>query len=134
MMSLRGLLRFQPQIRLSVTQTLQSCTNPITLSLPQRLLSTSPLRQMDNPKEEKIRRTVTKNLSREQELQDIVNLDSLNSINVERESVNEETGTGTFSVFPDENTADQLFNGIPFKDLPVVLLLLHKNNTRLFAR
>ena len=40
----------------------------------------------------------------------------------------------TFSLHPDETTADQLFNGTPFKDLPYVTLKIHKNNTKLIAR
>ena len=40
----------------------------------------------------------------------------------------------SFQVFPDETTANQLFNGIPFKDLPYVILKLHRNNTKLIAK
>jgi len=41
---------------------------------------------------------------------------------------------GEFVRFPDENTPEQLYNGVKFKDLPYVCLVLHKNNTRLVAR
>ena len=36
-------------------------------------------------------------------------------------------------VFPDEKTHDQLFNGIKFTDIPIVLIRLHRNNTKLNA-
>ena len=36
-------------------------------------------------------------------------------------------------VFPDEKTHDQLFNGIKFTDIPIVLMRLHRNNTKLHA-
>ena len=36
-------------------------------------------------------------------------------------------------VFPDEKTHDQLFNGIKFTDIPIVLMRLHRNNTKLNA-
>jgi ribosomal protein S11 len=39
-----------------------------------------------------------------------------------------------FKRFPDDETPDLLYNGIKFKDLPYVLLRLHKHNTRLVAR
>ena len=38
-----------------------------------------------------------------------------------------------FQVFPDEKTHDQLFNGIKFTDIPIVLIRLHRNNTKLNA-
>ena len=38
-----------------------------------------------------------------------------------------------FQVFPDEKTYDQLFNGIKFTDIPIVLIRLHRNNTKLNA-
>jgi hypothetical protein len=36
----------------------------------------------------------------------------------------------TFKLYPDENTADTLFNGIKYKDLPYVTIICHKNNTK----
>ena len=36
-------------------------------------------------------------------------------------------------MFPDEKTHDQLFNGIKFTDIPIVLMRLHRNNTKLNA-
>merc|ERR1712215_154412 len=58
---------------------------------------------------------------------EVINLDSL--AKVENEEVKD-----TFTTFPDENTSEQLFNGIPFKDLPYVTMVLHRNNTKLIAR
>ena len=31
--------------------------------------------------------------------------------------------------FPDENTPNRLFNGVPFNQLPLVCVRTHKNNT-----
>ena len=39
----------------------------------------------------------------------------------------------TFKLLPDETTADTLFNGIKFKDLPFVAVVCHKNNTKFYA-
>ena len=127
MNSLRGLLRWQPQIRFSV----QNCASVLTF--PHRQLHISPLLQLTK-NEEKHRRSVEKMTARGEIQQDVVSLDALKALDVEEENLNEDIVKETFSIFPDETTSDQLFNGIPFKDLPVVLLLLHKNNTRLFAQ
>ena len=127
MNSLRGLLRWQPQIRFSV----QNCASVLTL--PHRQLHISPLLQLTK-NEEKHRRSVEKMTARGEIQQDVVSLDALKALDVEEENLTEDIVKETFSIFPDETTSDQLFNGIPFKDLPVVLLLLHKNNTRLFAQ
>ena len=127
MNSLRGLLRWQPQIRFSV----QNCASVLTF--PHRQLHISPLLQLTK-NEEKHRRSVEKMTARGEIQQDVVSLDALKALDVEEENLTEDIVKETFSIFPDETTSDQLFNGIPFKDLPVVLLLLHKNNTRLFAQ
>nr|ACO10848.1 28S ribosomal protein S11, mitochondrial precursor [Caligus rogercresseyi] len=37
------------------------------------------------------------------------------------------------SIFPDEDTADLLFNGIKYKDLPYVHITCKKNNTKMYA-
>merc|ERR1712032_377158 len=58
----------------------------------------------------------------------VVTLDSL------AEAENTEKGESEFKVFPDEKTHDQLFNGIKFSDLPIVLIRLHRNNTKLNAK
>ncbi|XP_023328791.1 28S ribosomal protein S11, mitochondrial [Eurytemora carolleeae] len=54
----------------------------------------------------------------------------LDSLLIEEQLMSE----GEFKRFPDEETPDLLFNGIKFKDLPYVLMRLHKHNTRLVAR
>ena len=127
MNSLRGLLRWQPQIRFSVQNSAS------VLTFPHRQLHISPLLQLTK-NEEKHRRSVEKMTARGEIQQDVVSLDALKALDVEEENLTEDIVKETFSIFPDETTSDQLFNGIPFKDLPVVLLLLHKNNTRLFAQ
>ena len=38
-----------------------------------------------------------------------------------------------FKLYPDEMTAETLFNGIKYKDLPYVTILCHKNHTRFWA-
>merc|ERR1712130_966625 len=53
----------------------------------------------------------------------VVTLDSL------AEAENTEKGESEWKVFPDEKTHDQLFNGIKFTDIPIVLMRLHRNNT-----
>ena len=127
MNSLRGLLRWQPQIRFSVQNSAS------VLTFPHRQLHISPQLQLTK-NEEKHRRSVEKMTARGEIQQDVVSLDALKALDVEEENLTEDIVKETFSIFPDETTSDQLFNGIPFKDLPVVLLLLHKNNTRLFAQ
>ena len=73
-------------------------------------------------------------MAAEERNEDIVSLDALKAVESEEEIITEEMAKEIFSLYPDETTSDQLFNGIPFKDLPSVQILLHKNNTRLFAR
>ena len=130
MMSLRGLLRFQPQMRMSVLPFVQSGTSLVTV--PQRQFNSSQL-LLATKNEEKHRRSIEKMTAKEETHLEAVNIDTLRAMNVEEEELTEDIVRETFSMFPDETTSDQLFNGIPFKDLPVVLMLLHKNNTRLFA-
>jgi len=60
---------------------------------------------------------------------EVVNIDAL--VEAEEEVTQDEEA---FKVFSDETTPDQLFNGIKFKDLPNVLIRLHKHNTRIIAR
>ena len=33
--------------------------------------------------------------------------------------------------FPDEDTPNRLFNGVPFKDIPILYIRVTKNNTHL---
>ena len=56
--------------------------------------------------------------------EEILSIDSIANITEDEDG---------FQVYPDIDTPDQLFNGVPFKDLPYVLLVLHKNNTKLHA-
>ena len=129
MMSLRGLLRIQPQLRFSLIKPIQ------TLTVPQRHLTTSPILNRTGQKQDEIHRKKIQNvLAAEERNEDIVSLDALKAVESEEEKITEEMAKEIFSLYPDETTSDQLFNGIPFKDLPSVQILLHKNNTRLFAR
>jgi len=57
----------------------------------------------------------------------VVTLDSL------AEAEDGKKGESEWKVFPDEKTHDQLFNGIKFTDIPIVLMRLHRNNTKLNA-
>ena len=128
-MSLRGLLRIQPQLRFSLIKPIQ------TLTVPQRHLTTSPILNRTGQKQDEIHRKKIQNvLAAEERNEDIVSLDALKAVESEEEKITEEMAKEIFSLYPDETTSDQLFNGIPFKDLPSVQILLHKNNTRLFAR
>ena len=133
MMSLRGLLRIQPQLRFPLIKPIQKSPSLVTLTAPQRLLSTSPI-LLWNKNEEKHRRKIQNVEASEERLQDVVSLDALKAVEVPEENITEEMAQEIFSIYPDETTSDKLFNGIPFKDLPSVQILLHKNNTRLFAR
>ena len=38
-----------------------------------------------------------------------------------------------FRLYPDETTADTLYNGIKYKDLPFVTIVCQKNNTKFYA-
>ena len=60
--------------------------------------------------------------------EEVINLDSLAKVESGEEQEQE------ISEFPDETTSEQIFNGIAFKDLPYVTMVLHRNNTRLIAR
>ena len=133
MISLRGLLRIQPQLRFPLIKPIQNSPSLVTLTAPQRLLTTSPA-LLWNKNEEKHRRKVQNVEASEERLRDVVSLDALKAVEAEEENITEEMAKEIFSLYPDETTSDQLFNGIPFKDLPTVQILLHKNNTRLFAR
>ena len=133
MMSLRGLLRIQPQLRFPLIKPIQKSPSLVTVTAPQRLLTTSPT-LLWNKNEEKHRRKIQNVEASEERLKDVVSLDALKAVEVEEENITEEMAKEIFSLYPDETTSDQLFNGIPFKDLPRVQILLHKNNTRLFAR
>ena len=73
-------------------------------------------------------------MASEDRQQDVISLDALKAVEADQENMTEEMVKEIFSLYPDETTSDKLFNGIPFKDLPSVQILLHKNNTRLFAR
>ena len=132
MISLRGLLRIQPQLRFPLIKPVQTLVTP---TVQQRLLTTSPILERTGQKHDEIHRKKIQNvLSAEERHDDIVSLDALKAIESEEENITEEMAKEIFSLYPDETTSDQLFNGIPFKDLPSVQILLHKNNTRLFAR
>ena len=135
MMSLRGLVRIQPQLRFSLIKPVQNGPSLLTLSAQQRHLTTSPTLNRTGQKQDEIHRKKIQNvLSAEERHEDVVSLDALKAVESEEEIITEEMAKEIFSLYPDETTSDKLFNGIPFKDLPCVQILLHKNNTRLFAR
>ena len=133
MMSLRGLLRIQSQLRFSLIKPIQNCPTVLSAPQPQRNLTSSPI-LLWNKNEEKHRRKIQNIVESEDKHQDIVSLDALKAVEADQEEMTEEMAKEIFSLYPDETTSDKLFNGIPFKDLPCVQILLHKNNTRLFAR
>ena len=132
MISLRGLLRIQPQLRFSLIKPAQKCPI-VTAPQPLRHLNSSPILLL-NKNEEKHRRKIQNIVASEDRQQDVISLDALKAVEADQEDMTEEMAKEIFSLYPDETTSDQLFNGIPFKDLPSVQILLHKNNTRLFAR
>ena len=63
-----------------------------------------------------------------------MNIISLDNLRTDAGPGEADTEDGSFDVYPDENTANQMFNGIPFKDLPYVTLVLHRNNTKIVSR
>merc|ERR1712183_399052 len=73
-------------------------------------------------------RRLMRTMDFDQSVHEVINLDTLAKVE------HEEEVKDTFTTFPDENTSEQLFNGIPFKDLPYVTMVLHRNNTKLIAR
>ena len=91
---------------------------------------------MENPKVLKMQRKHEQLMANTEQDTDVINLDAL-AKSENKGSKDEEDDVlenSVFSLYPDETTANQLFNGIPFKDLPYVTLKLHRNNTRLIAR
>ena len=66
----------------------------------------------------------------------VINLDTLTLDQSAAGDNSPEEGeqSGRFQLYPDDTTPDQLFNGIAFKDLPIVFVKMHKNNTRLWSR
>ncbi len=137
MNSLKGLLTFPRYLRLSPSSVLTSTVLPSPLSqLPclQRTLTTSPIMSVENKKAEIARQKTSKmvanlGLAEDRDL-NIISLDSLASA----ETVPEGEASLELGTYPDEDTANQMFNGILFKDLPYVTLVLHRNNTKLIAR
>eukprot|EP00088_Acartia_fossae_P011764 TRINITY_DN1599_c0_g1_i1.p1 TRINITY_DN1599_c0_g1~~TRINITY_DN1599_c0_g1_i1.p1 ORF type:complete len:236 (-),score=55.94 TRINITY_DN1599_c0_g1_i1:259-966(-) len=53
---------------------------------------------------------------------------------IDIDQLQEEMEGESFRMFPDEKTADQLFDGVRFSELPYVNIRMHKNNTKLIAR
>ena len=135
MNSLKGLLAFPRYMRLPPSSVLTSIVAPSPLSrVPclQRSLATSPIMSVESKKAEIARQKHSKmmaNLDEDRDL-NVISLDSLASA----EPAPEEQGTPELGTYPDEDTANQMFNGILFKDLPYVTLVLHRNNTKFIAR
>merc|ERR1719184_626158 len=75
---------------------------------------------------ENAQRRMVRSKDFDQSVNEVINLDTLAKV--------EEKEEEGFKQFPDETTSEQLFNGIPFKDLPYVTMVLHRNNTKLIAR
>ena len=70
-------------------------------------------------------------LNWDKSVNEVINLDTLAKV---EDGVVEHQDDVVFNQFPDENTSEQMFNGIVFKDLPYVTMVLHRNNTKLYAR
>ena len=137
MNSLRGgLLACQRHLR---PCNVQSVANHIKLSpvtLPNiipRQLSSSPVLELLNKKIEISRQKTNKMLAESENATNVINLDTLEQSEAADNS-SEEVEAGRFQLYPDDTTPDQLFNGIAFKDLPIVFVKMHKNNTRLWSR
>ena len=88
----------------------------------------------ENKKAEKARQFTSKMVAGLENAEDrdlnIINLDNL----ARGETVPVAEESQEIGIYPDENTADQMFNGILFKELPYVTLVLHRNNTKLISR
>ena len=141
MNSLRLLLSSCPKsLRLpptpNISYLLQTCHQAPGLQCLQKTISTSPILSVENPKVLKMQRKHEQLMANTEQDTDVINLDAL-AKSENKGSKDEEDDVlenSVFSLYPDETTANQLFNGIPFKDLPYVTLKLHRNNTRLIAR
>ena len=130
MNSLRGILlscstlsRFSP-----------SCLSSIVKYQAVRPLSISPVNNVENPRHEMSRKKTMQSLQKAETESELISLDALAGHEAANAVEEGEDVQQTFSLHPDETTADQLFNGTPFKDLPYVTLKIHKNNTKLIAR
>ena len=118
-------------LRTSLQPLLFSPTFPLTPILQtsrQLSISMALLGDRDRRAENRTRKMV-RGKDFDQSVNDVINLDTLAKVEEEVEE-----GEQPFSLFPDETTADQMFNGVPFKDLPYVTMVLHRNNTKLIAR
>ena len=131
MNSMRALFSCQKYLRLPPTAAISQMWRPPNLSC-HRSLQTSPVVAVAQKKEEIARSKTEKQLREAEEKNEAISLDALAS---SERSLEGDDGSGDqFSLYPDENTATQLFNGIAFKDLPYVTFVLHKNNTKIIAR
>ena len=138
MNSFRGLLACQRHLR---PCHVQSVANHIKLSqvaipsntLPRQFSSSSVL-ELLNKKIEISRQKTNKMLAQSENDNNVINLDALEQSEAADNSSEEVMETGKFQLYPDDTTPDQLFNGIAFKDLPIVFVKMHKNNTRLWSR
>ena len=137
MNSLKGILALPRYLRLSPASALTSFvrTSPVNqLPCLQRTLTTSPMMFVESKKDEKARQFTAKMVASLENAEDrdlnIINLDNLAS----GETVPAAEESQEIGIYPDENTADQMFNGILFKELPYVTLVLHRNNTKLISR
>ena len=81
MMSLRGLVRIQPQLRFSLIKPVQNGPSLLTLSAQQRHLTTSPTLNRTGQKQDEIHRKKIQNvLSAEERHEDVVSLDALKAV------------------------------------------------------
>ena len=143
MNSLRVLLSCQRTLRIPPTPSILSLTpschqTPVVLQCLQKTITTSPTLSVENPKVQKMQRKHEQMMANSEQDRDVINLDALaksdNKGVTEEAELEDVAESSVFQLYPDETTANQLFNGIPFKDLPYVTLILHRNNTRLIAR
>eukprot|EP00092_Neocalanus_flemingeri_P041804 GFUD01045532.1.p1 GENE.GFUD01045532.1~~GFUD01045532.1.p1 ORF type:complete len:234 (+),score=64.32 GFUD01045532.1:39-740(+) len=106
-----------------------SQTSPFLESRRQLSISMALLGDRDRRAENSTRKLV-RGKDFDQSVNDVINLDTL--ARVEEEEVVE--GEQHFTLFPDETTPGMMFNGVAFKDLPYVTMVLHRNNTKLISR
>ena len=138
MNSFRGLLACQRHLRPCHVQSVANHIKLCPVAIPNivsRPLSSTPVMELLNKKIEISRQKTNKMLAQsENDSNNVINLDTLEQNAAGDNSPEEGEQSGRFQLYPDDTTPDQLFNGIAFKDLPIVFVKMHKNNTRLWSR
>lgn len=55
------------------------------------------------------------------------------AVNIDALAAAEQAQDTKFKLFPDEDTLDEIFDGVKYKDLPYVTIICAMNNTKVYA-